>query len=187
MILGSPPEKAVILHEATGGEHHVATALLLMNEPEDDGLASGWYWTPVPANAGTEDLAASLRWRTACARQQGPFRDAGAALRAAERCTPERTATAILLRQAADAVLTGETPANPAHIANWIESHEMLAAARGGEPPPPPVGPDPAAGPRQDETPPAPALRGAGAGERSAADDSEEGPSADGSGPLPAA
>ena len=187
MILGSPPEKAVILHEATGGEHHVATALLLMNEPGDDGLASGWYWTPVPANAGAEDLAASLRWHTAVARQQGPFRDAGAALRGAERCTPERTATAILLRQAADAVLTGETEADPAHIADWIESHEMLAAARGGEPPPPPVGPDPAAGPHRKPTTAAAMLRNAEAGERSAADETEEGPSADGSGPLPAA
>ncbi len=147
MLLDATPRTALITHEKSGEQYHVATALVVMNAAADDGLTTGWYWTRVPAGAKLAELTAAKRWRTAAARHQGPFRDANAALAGAEAATAERAAVAILLRQAAEAVLAAETPPDAEAIGRWIATHELVLKARGGTEPPPPAGPDPGAKP----------------------------------------
>ena len=147
MLLDSKPERVTIQHGETSEEQHIATALLLMNEPGDDGLTSGWYWTHVPGGASNRDLTSAKRWRGAVQQQQGPFRDADAAVRGAEHWSPERTAFAILLRQVSDGVLTGETAAKWQEIGEWVENHDMVAKARAGTAPEAATGADPDAKP----------------------------------------
>ena len=112
-------------------------ALLLMNEPADNGLTTGWYWTVVPRNPAPADLKSAQRWRDAIVNRQGPFRDANAALAAAENHTTEGDTLATHLNQAASLLAAGEIEATPAGIAEWLNT--AADTDRAG----PPVGPTP--------------------------------------------
>ena len=137
MLLDTLPVHASVTDAMSGEPRQVAATLLLMNEPADNGLTTGWYWTVVPRNPGAADLKSAQRWRDAVANRQGPFRDANAALAAAENHTPEGDALATRLNQAASLMAAGEIEATPAAIAEWL--HAATETDRTA----PPVGPAP--------------------------------------------
>ena len=135
MVLDNTPVHARIIHAATGEQRDVVVAFLLMDDPADDGLTTGWYW----AEASRLSKAG---WPQAVGNNQGPFRDAGTAFLAAENYTIQRLALAIRLRQAAGLVAAGEIDASPAEIAAWLQSiHDE--DRRSGWARVTPVGPDP--------------------------------------------
>ena len=103
-----------------GEDRRVAAALLLMNDPADDGLATGWYWTAVPQNPEPRDLTSRQRWTDAVANGQGPFRDANTALAAAGNHTRQAAALAAQLEQAAALLRAGEIEATAEAIAEWL-------------------------------------------------------------------
>ena len=135
MLLDTLPVHASVTDAMSGEPRQVAAALLLMNEPTDNGLTTGWYWTVVPRNPAPVDLKSAQRWRDAIVNHQGPFRDANAALAAAENHTPEGDALATRLNQAARLLAAGEIEATPAGIAEWLN------AAAEADRTAPPVGP----------------------------------------------
>lgn len=137
MQLDTLPVHAAVTDAMSGEPRQVAAALLLMNEPADSLLTTGWYWTVVPRNPAPADLKSAQRWRDAIVNHQGPFRDANAALAAAENHTPEGDALAISLHQAASLLAGGEIEATPAGIAEWLN------AAADTNRTAPPVGPAP--------------------------------------------
>ena len=150
MLLDTLPVHAPITHAASGEERQIAAALLLMNEPADDGLTTGWYWTAVPRNPEPEDLKSKHRWREAVRNRQGPFRDANTALAAAENHTAEGAALAARLSQAAALLAAGEIEASPAAINAWLQAAGD-EDRRNGRSAISPVGPDPdAQPPRKD-------------------------------------
>ena len=137
MLLDTLPVHASVTDATNGEPRQVAAALLLMNEPADNGLTTGWYWTVVPRNPAPADIKSAQRWRDAVANRQGPFRDANAALAAAENRTPEDDALATRLNQAASLLAAGEIEATPAGIAEWLNTAADTDRAA------PPVGPAP--------------------------------------------
>ena len=62
MLLDTLPRHGPVSDPGTGEERRVAVALLLMNDPADDGLTTGWYWTEVPNDPKPEDLKSKQRW-----------------------------------------------------------------------------------------------------------------------------
>ena len=146
MQLDQAPTTARVRLGATGREEVIAIALVLMDQPEDDGLTTGWYWTVVPEEGTEVRLLARERWTDAVRRHQGPFADGAAAIRGAGEWSPARETAAALLRQAAALVLSGETAPDGAAIASWIDGHEWTEAAAKGERPPVPPGPEEGAG-----------------------------------------
>lgn len=141
MQIDTLPVHAAVGNPQSGEPRQVAAALLLMNDPADDGLTTGWYWTEVPRNPEAQDLKSRRRWTEAVAASQGPFRDAHAALAAAENHSPQAAALAARLEQGAELLRAGEIDATPAAIAQWLG--EADGDAR-------PIGPDPDAGPTPD-------------------------------------
>ena len=133
MRIDTMPVHAPVADPATGKQRQVAAGLLLMDQPEDDGLTTGWYWTEVPRNPEPEDLVSRRRWTAAIANQQGPFCDANTAFSAAGNHTPETAALAARLTQAAALLRAGEIDATPEAITEWL--------AAGGDTQP--IGPDP--------------------------------------------
>ena len=129
----TPVHAAVTVNPDTLEQRQIASALLLMHSPADDGLTTGWYWTEVPEDPSAEDLLSRQRWTAAITAGQGPFRDANTALAAAANHTPEAAALAARLGQAAELLRAGEIDATAAAIAEWLGE---TGAAR-------PVGPDP--------------------------------------------
>ena len=150
MLLDTLPVHAPITDAASGEQRQVAAVLLLMNDPADDGLTTGWYWAAVPRNPEPEDLKSKRRWREAVTNRQGPFRDANAALAAAENHTPDGAALAARLEQAAALLAAGEIDASPAAIAAWLQtaSDEDRVKGRSAASP---VGPDPEAAPPRND------------------------------------
>lgn len=134
MQIDTLPVHAAVPDPETGEDRQVAAALLLMNDPADDGRTTGWYWTEVPRNPEPGDLKSGRRWTAAVANHQGPFRDANTALAAAASHTPQGAALAARLGQAAELLRAGEIDATPAAIAAWLG--ETGGAAE-------PIGPDP--------------------------------------------
>ena len=137
MLLDTLPVHASVTDAMSGEPHQIAAVLLLMNEPADNGLTTGWYWTVVPRNPAPADLKSAQRWRAAIANRQGPFRDANAALASAENHTPEGDALATRLNQAASLLAAGEIEATPAGIAEWLNTAAETDRTA------PPVGPAP--------------------------------------------
>ena len=135
MQIDTPPVHAPAPDPETGEERRVAAALLLMNDPADDGLATGWYWAVMPPNPEGRDLTSRQRWTDAVDRSQGPFRDANTALAAAENHNPYAAALATRLEQAAALLRAGEIETTPDAIAGWLAESGPAA----------PVGPDPEA------------------------------------------
>ena len=133
MQLDQLPTTTRITDEDTGQEQDIAVALLLMNEPEDDGRTTGWYWSAIPRERSQVLLQGKKLWKDAVDQHQGPFEDAGAAIRGAGDWSPLRHAVALLLRQAASLVLSGQTAPDAAAIAKWIDGHEWVEKARQGE------------------------------------------------------
>ena len=150
MLLDTLPFHAPITHAATGEERQVAAALLLMNEPADDGLTTGWYWTAVPRNPEPEDLKSKRHWREAVSNRQGPFRDANTAFVAAENHTPEGAALAARLSQAATLLAAGEIEASPAAVGAWLQAAGD-EDRRNGRSAVSPTGPDPKAQPPRND------------------------------------
>ena len=134
MQIDTPPVHAPVPDPRSGEDRQVAAALLLMNDPADDGRTTGWYWTEVPRNPEPRDLKSGRRWVAAVANHQGPFRDATTALAAAANHTPQGAALAARLGQAVELLRAGEIDATPAAIAAWIG--ETGGATQ-------PIGPDP--------------------------------------------
>lgn len=120
MQIDTLPVHAAVNDPQSGEPREVAAALLLMNDPADDGLTTGWYWTEVPHNPDAKDLKSRQRWTEAVNGQQGPFRDANTALAAAENHTPETAELAARLSQAAELLRGGEIEATAAAIAEWL-------------------------------------------------------------------
>ena len=135
MQIDTPPVHAPAPDPESGEDRRVAVALLLMNDPADDGLTTGWYWAAMPPNPEPRDLTSRQRWTDAVTRGQGPFRDANTALAAAGNQNPQATALAARLDQAAALLRAGEIDATADTIAEWLA--ESGAAA--------PLGPDPEA------------------------------------------
>ena len=150
MLLDTLPVHAPITHAATGEERQIAAVLLLMNDPADDGLTSGWYWTAVPRNPEPEDLKSKRRWREAVGNRQGPFRDANTAFAAAENHTPQGAALAARLDQAAALLAAGEIDASPAAVGAWLQAAGD-EDRRNGRSAVSPVGPDPEAQPPRND------------------------------------
>ena len=150
MLLDTLPVHAPITHAATGDERQIAAVLLLMNDPADDGLTTGWYWTAVPRNPEPEDLKSKRRWREAVGNRQGPFRDANTAFAAAENHTPEGAALAARLEQAAALLAAGEIDASPAAVSAWLQAAGN-EDRRNGRSALSPVGPDPEAKPPRND------------------------------------
>ncbi len=119
MTLSSMPEHTRLIH-ARGYEIQVAVALLLMDDPLDDGRTTGWYWTPVPPDPTEADLVSAHRWNEAVRHQQGPFRDAQAAFRGAEHVSERTQQLGQRLEQAAALVRAGEVVADAAQVADWL-------------------------------------------------------------------
>ena len=160
MQIDTLPVHAPVPDPASGEEREVAAALLLMNEAADDGRTTGWYWAVVPRNPEPEDMKSRRRWTEAVTNHQGPFRDANTAIAAAENHTPQTTALATRLGQAAELLRAGEIDTTVEAISEWLL--DAGAPDRGADTEPPaPVGPDPDAG-AQDGDPEdtAAALRG---------------------------
>ena len=142
MLLDTLPRHGPVPDPGTGEERRVAVALVLMDDPADDGLTTGWYWTEVPNEPKPEDLKSKRRWRDAAAAGQGPVRDAAAAFAAAENHTREGRALAARLAQAAALLRAGEIEASASAIAKWLTAEGAT-----------PVGPPPDAGqPADDRT-----------------------------------
>ena len=135
MLLDTLPVHASVTDAMSGEPRQVAAALLLMNEPADNLLTTGWYWTVVPRNPSPVDLRSAQRWRNAIFNHQGPFRDANAALAAAENHTLEGDALAIRLHQAASLLASGEIEATPTGIAEWLNAAAYINRTA------PPIGP----------------------------------------------
>ena len=150
MLLDTLPVHAPITHAATGEERQIAAVLLLMNDPADDGLTTGWYWTAVPRNPEPEDLKSKRRWREAVGNRQGPFRDANTAFAAAENHTPESAALAARLNQAAALLAAAEIDASPAAIGAWLQAAGD-EDRRNGRSAVNPVGRDPEAQPPRND------------------------------------
>ena len=151
MLLDTLPVHAPITHAVTGEERQVAAVLLMMNDPADDGLTTGWYWTVVPRNPEPEDLKSKRRWREAVGNRQGPFRDANTAFAGAENHTPEKVALAARLSQAAALLAAGEIEASPAAVGAWLQAAGD-EDRRNGRSATRPVGPDPEAQPPRNDT-----------------------------------
>lgn len=127
------------VHAAIRGQHdteprRIAAALLLMDDPADDGLTTGWYWAEVPSNPQSDDLTSRERWTKAVHARQGPFRDGNTALQAAENPTPHATALAARLEQAAELIRSGEIDATPAAIADWLGANTGDTQSVGPDP-----------------------------------------------------
>ena len=120
MQIDTLPVHAPAPDPQSGEDRRVAAALLLMNDPADDGLATGWYWAVVPRDPEPRDLTSKQRWTGAVANGQGPFRDANTALAAAGNHTPQATALAARLEQAAALLRAGEIEATAEAIAEWL-------------------------------------------------------------------
>ena len=133
MQIDTLPVHAPVPDPESGEDRQVAAALLLMNDPADDGRTTGWYWTAVPQNPEPRDLTSRQRWTDAVANGQGPLRDANTALAAAGNHTPQGAALAARLEQAAALLRAGEIDATPEAIAEWLGA--------GGDTQP--IGPDP--------------------------------------------
>jgi len=142
MQIDTLPVHAPVPDPTSGETRQVAAALLLMNDPVDDGRTTGWYWTEVPRNPEPPDLKSGRRWTAAVTNHQGPFRDAHAALAAARNHTPQAAELAARLDQAAELLRAGEIDATPAAIAEWLG--ETGGATR-------PEGPDPGAKQTQED------------------------------------
>ena len=135
MQIDTLPVHAPAPDPQTGEDRQVAAALLLMNDPADDGRATGWYWTVVPRDPEPRDLKSRQRWTGAVANGQGPFRDANTALAAAGNHTPQGAALAARLEQAAALLRAGEIEATAEAVAGWLIETGPAT----------PVGPDPSA------------------------------------------
>lgn len=135
MEMDTLPVHAPAPDPESGEDRRVAAALLLMNDPADDGLATGWYWSVVPPDPEPRDLTLRQRWNDAVATGQGPYRDANTALAAAENHTPQAAALAARLGQAAALLRAGEIEATAEAIAEWLVEAGPAT----------PVGPDPEA------------------------------------------
>ena len=133
MQIDTPPVHAQAPDPETGEDRRVAAALLLMNEPADDGRSTGWYWAVMPRDPEARDLTSRQRWTDAVAGGQGPFRDANTALAAAENHNPQSAALAARLEQAAALLRAGEIDATADAIAEWLAEADPAA----------PVGADP--------------------------------------------
>ena len=120
MQIDTRPVHAPVPDPQSGEDRRVAAALLLMTDPADDGLATGWYWTAVPPDPEPRDLTSRQRWTDAVANGQGPFRDANTALAAAGSHTPQGAALAARLEQAAALLRAGEIEATAEAIAEWL-------------------------------------------------------------------
>ena len=142
MQIASLPTKTSIVHRISHEEHDIAVAHLLMDDPEDSGLTSGFYWAKLPPGATEGDLLSKDRWVHAVRREQGPFRRPAAAIIGAEKATAMRYAIAAVLRQAAELVLSGEIDDDLEAISAGIANHEWIEAAHEGRMPPAPPGPD---------------------------------------------
>ena len=142
MQLDKLPTTTRVTNEETGTEQEIAVGLLLMNEAEDDGRTTGWYWSTIPRQRTELQLRGKEQWTEAVERQQGPFDDGAAAIRGAAEWSPLRHTVALLLRQAAGLVLSGHTPPDATAIGKWIEGHEWVEQARKGENTPAPLGAD---------------------------------------------
>ena len=145
MQLDQLPTTTRVTNEATGIEHEIAVGLLLMNEAEDDGRTTGWYWSTIPRKRTELQLRGKDQWTEAVERHQGPFEDGAAAIRGAAEWSPLRHTVAMLLQQAAGLVLSGQTAPDPTAIGNWIEGHEWVERALNGEETPAPMSADPEA------------------------------------------
>ena len=141
MQIDTLPVHASVADPESGEDRQVAASLLLMHDPADDGLATGWYWTVVPPNPEPRDLTSRQRWTDAVTNGQGPFRDANTALAAAANHTPQAAALAARLEQAAALLRAGEIDATAAAIAEWLGQAGPAA----------PVGPDPDATRSRDD------------------------------------
>ena len=135
MQIDTLPVHAPAPDPQSGEDRRIAAALLLMNDPADDGRATGWYWTVVPRDPEPRDLKSRQRWTDAVANGQGPFRDANTALAAAGNHTPQGAALAARLEQAAALLRAGEIEATAEAIAEWLVESGPAT----------PVGPDPEA------------------------------------------
>ncbi len=142
MQIDTLPVHAPVPDPASGEQRQVAAALLLMNDPADDGRTTGWYWSQVPRNPEQRDLKSRQRWTSAVANHHGPFRDANTALAAAGNHTPQATELAARLGQAAELLRAGEIDATPAAIAGWLAETEGAGD---------PIGPDPDARPAPED------------------------------------
>lgn len=175
MQIASLPTKTSIVHRISRDEHDIAVAQLLMDDPGDNGLSSGFYWAKLPPGATEADLVSKDRWVHAVRREQGPFRRPAAAIIGAEKATAMRYAIAAVLRQAAELVLSGEIEDDVEAIAGGIANHEWIAAAHEGRMPPPPPGPDTTETPSHEERAGAfaEAMRASETGDRPEAEDGE--------------
>lgn len=133
MQIDTLPVHVAVTDPQSGEPRQVAAALLLMNDPADDGLTTGWYWTDMPRNPEPHDLKSRRRWTEAVVNNQGPFRDANAALAAAENHSPQAATLGARLEQAAELLRAGEIEATPAAIAEWLGNDSDAQ----------PIGPDP--------------------------------------------
>ena len=141
MQIDTPPVQTPVPDPETGEDRRIAAALLLMDDPADDGLTTGWYWSVMPPEPEPRDLTSRERWTRAAVNGQGPFRDANTALGAAGNQTPQAAALAARLEQAAALLRAGEIEATAETIAEWL--------AETG--PATPVGPDAEATPPKED------------------------------------
>ena len=141
MQLDTPPVQTPVPDPETGEDRRIAAALLLMDDPADDGLATGWYWSVMPPEPEPRDLTSRERWTRAAVNGQGPFRDANTALGAAGNQTPQAAALAARHEQAAALLRAGEIDATAEAIAGWLAD---TGAAT-------PVGPDADATPTSED------------------------------------
>ena len=123
MLLVSDPVRARIRHSETGVEHEVLIGELVMDEPADEGLTTGWYWR-TDAAEGTEDKMDA--WRTAVQSEHGPHRNAEGAVAAVAYWSWPRAAMAQRLNEAAELVRKGDIAPTPDDVSEWLTAAKTI-------------------------------------------------------------
>ena len=132
MLIAGTPVACEAPHVEGGQRRAIWVALLKMDEPEDEGLTTGFYWRAAPVDAEASDAERDdiEAWRKAARNQQGPHRNVQMAIEAVAWYTVERAMLAARLEEAAEAVRCGKINPKVDEVAAWLaESQRMDSAA----------------------------------------------------------
>ena len=123
MRLASDPVRARIRHSETGVEHEVLIGELVMDEPADEGLTTGWYWRTDAPEGSEAKLDA---WLTAAQSEHGPHRNAQGAVAAVAYWSWARAAMAQRLNEAAELVRKGDIAPTPGDVGDWLTAAKAI-------------------------------------------------------------
>ena len=140
MLIAGTPVACEAPHVEGGHRRAIWVAMLKMDEPEDEGLTTGYYWRAAPVDAEASDAERDdiEAWRNAARNQQGPHRNAQTAIEAVAWYTVERAMLAARLEEAAEAVRCGKLDPKTEAVAAWLAESQRMDSAAAATPAPGP-------------------------------------------------